>query len=131
MTTQSTRMTIRNASKNTASTAEQVRQTRGAELEAIARYRRVTNYLAAAQVYLKDNVLLLHLNGYKISNPTISGTMSDDELLSLFTGYGYQVQFVEGDDLDAALYGALDWAYQEIRHIQQAARSGQPTGAWR
>jgi len=284
MTTQSTRMTT-----NTASTAEQVRQTRGAELEAIARYRRVTNYLAAAQIYLKDNVLLeeplkpehikdrllghwgtspginliythlnhliirydidmflvtgpghgapanlanlylegtlqefypaltfnhaglhqfvrrfswpggfpshlypgvpgtiheggelgyalatafgaamdnpdlivacivgdgeaetgptatawhsykfldpaesgavlpiLHLNGYKISNPTIYGTMSDDELLSLFTGYGYQVQFVEGDDLDAALYGALDWAYREIRHIQQAARSGQP-----
>src|SRR5579859_1315413 len=69
---------------------------------------------------------ILHLNGYKISNPTIYGTMSDDELLSLFTGYGYQVLFVEGDDLDAALYGALDWAYQEIRHIQQAARSGQP-----
>ena len=53
MTTQSSRMTT-----NTASTAEQVRQTRGAELEAIARYRRVTNYLAAAQIYLKDNVLL-------------------------------------------------------------------------
>jgi xylulose-5-phosphate/fructose-6-phosphate phosphoketolase len=69
---------------------------------------------------------ILHLNGYKISNPTIYGTMSDEELLSLFTGYGYQVEFVEGDDLDAALYGAMDWAYQEIRRIQQAARSGYP-----
>ncbi|GER90595.1 putative phosphoketolase [Dictyobacter vulcani] len=72
---------------------------------------------------------ILHLNGYKISNPTIYGTMSDEELLSLFTGYGYQIQFVEGNadaDLDAQLYGALDWAYQEIRNIQQAARSGQP-----
>src|SRR5215469_2416707 len=69
---------------------------------------------------------IVHLNGYKISNPTIYGTMSDDELLSLFIGYGYQVQFVKGDDLDSAIYGALDWAYQEIRHIQQAARSGQP-----
>ncbi len=69
---------------------------------------------------------VVHLNGYKISNPTIYGTMSDEELYSLFTGYGYQVQFVEGDDLDAALYGALDWAYQEIRRIQQAARSGRP-----
>lgn len=69
---------------------------------------------------------ILHLNGYKISNPTIYGTMSDEELLSLFTGYGYQVEFVEGDDLDAALYGAMDWAYQEIRRIQQAARSGHP-----
>src|SRR6266581_192412 len=69
---------------------------------------------------------VVHLNGYKISNPTIYGTMSDEELYSLFTGYGYQVQFVEDDDLDAALYGALDWAYQEIRRIQQAARSGRP-----
>lgn len=69
---------------------------------------------------------ILHLNGYKISTPTIYGSMSDDELLALFTGYGYQPLFVEGEDLDAALYGALDWAYQEIRRIQQAARSGQP-----
>jgi xylulose-5-phosphate/fructose-6-phosphate phosphoketolase len=72
---------------------------------------------------------ILHLNGYKISNPTLYGTMSDEELLHLFVGYGYQPQFVVGDentDLDAQLYGALDWAYQEIRHIQGAARSGQP-----
>ncbi len=69
---------------------------------------------------------ILHLNGYKISNPTIYGTMSDEELLHLFTGYGYEVQFVEGDDLDAQLYGAVDWAYHQIRHIQQAARSGHP-----
>ncbi|HLH62234.1 MAG TPA: phosphoketolase family protein [Ktedonobacteraceae bacterium] len=69
---------------------------------------------------------IVHINGYKIANPTIYGTMSDDELLALFTGYGYNVQFVEGDDLDAALYGALDWAYHEIRHIQEAARSGNP-----
>lgn len=69
---------------------------------------------------------ILHLNGYKISNPTITGTMSDDELQHLFTGYGYQPCIVQGDDLDAALYTALDWAYHEIRHIQQAARSGQP-----
>lgn len=71
---------------------------------------------------------VLHLNGYKIANPTIYGTMSDDELLHLFTGYGYHVLFVEGDeqsDLDAQLYGAMDWAYQEIRRIQQAARTGQ------
>lgn len=70
---------------------------------------------------------ILHLNGYKISNPTIYGTMSDEELLHLFTGYGYQPQFVIGDehtDLNAQLYGALEWAYQEIRRIQQVARSG-------
>ncbi len=69
---------------------------------------------------------ILHLNGYKIANPTIYGTMTDEELLALFTGYGYQPIFVEGDDLDASLYGALDWAYHEIRRIQQAARAGQP-----
>ncbi len=69
---------------------------------------------------------ILHLNGYKIANPTIYGTMSDEELYALFTGYGYQPIVVEGDDLDASLYGALDLAYQKIRHIQQATRSGQP-----
>ena len=69
---------------------------------------------------------IVHINGYKIANPTIYGTMSDEELLDLFTGYGYQVVFVEGDDLDASLYGAMDWAYHEIRRIQQAARSGNP-----
>ena len=73
-----------------------------------------------------QGILSLHLNGYKISEPTIYGTMSNEELLHLFTGYGYQVQFVEGDDLDAQLYCAIDWACQEIRCIQQAARSGQP-----
>ncbi len=69
---------------------------------------------------------IVHINGYKIANPTIYGTMSDEELLDLFTGYGYQVVFVEGDDLDASLYGAMDWAYHEIRRIQQSARSGNP-----
>ena len=69
---------------------------------------------------------ILHLNGYKIANPTIYGTMSDEELLALFTGYGYQTIFVEGDDLNASLYGALDLAYHKIRSIQHAARSGQP-----
>src|SRR5438874_2099382 len=71
----------------------------------------------------------VHLNSYKIANPTIYGAMSDEELLALFTGYGYQPIFVEGQDvneLNAPLYGAIDWSYHEIRRIQQAARSGQP-----
>jgi xylulose-5-phosphate/fructose-6-phosphate phosphoketolase len=67
---------------------------------------------------------ILHLNGYKISSPTIYGTMSDEELMHLFTGYGYQVRIVGDSDLDADLYGSMDWAYQEISRIQQAARSG-------
>lgn len=68
---------------------------------------------------------ILHLNGYKISSPTIYGTMSDAELRHLFSGYGYQVRVVEDPDLDADLYVSMDWAYQEICRIQQAARSGQ------
>src|SRR6266516_3168267 len=69
---------------------------------------------------------IVHLNGYKIANPPIYGTMSDEELLALFTGYGYQPIFAGGEDLDASLYGALDWAYNEIRSIQQAARAVKP-----
>lgn len=72
---------------------------------------------------------ILHLNGYKIANPTIYGTMSNEELLHLFTGYGYRVLFVEGDEslnLNAQMYGAIDWAYHKIRRIQQAARKHQP-----
>jgi xylulose-5-phosphate/fructose-6-phosphate phosphoketolase len=69
---------------------------------------------------------IVHLNGYKIANPSIYGTMSDEELLALFTGYGYHVLFAQGEDLDAAFYGALEQAYHEIRSIQQAARSGHP-----
>lgn len=68
---------------------------------------------------------ILHLNGYKISSPTIYGTMSDAELQHLFTGYGYQVRIVEAADLDADLYASMDWAYHEICRIQQAARSGE------
>ncbi len=68
---------------------------------------------------------ILHLNGYKISNPTIYGTMSDEELLHLFTGFGYQVRIVQDADIDADLYASMDWAYQEISRIQQAARSDQ------
>jgi xylulose-5-phosphate/fructose-6-phosphate phosphoketolase len=68
---------------------------------------------------------ILHLNGYKISSPTIYGTMSDDELLHLFIGCGYQVRIVEDADLDADLYASMDWAYGEICRIQQAARSGE------
>ena len=67
---------------------------------------------------------ILHLNGYKIASPSIFGTMSDEELLHLFTGYGYQVRIVEDEDLDADMYASMDWAYQEICRIQQAARSG-------
>ncbi len=69
---------------------------------------------------------ILHLNGYKISSPTIYGSMSDAQLQQLFTGYGYQVRIVKDADLDVDVYAAMDWAYHEISSIQQAARSGNP-----
>ena len=54
---------------------------------------------------------ILHLNGYKIANPTIYKSMSDEELTKLFEGYGWHPLIVEGDDqLDAELAAALDTA---------------------
>jgi len=53
--------------------------------------------------------------------------MSDQELFDLFTGYGYQVRFIENmDDIDSDMAVSMDWAYQQIRTIQQAARTGKP-----
>jgi xylulose-5-phosphate/fructose-6-phosphate phosphoketolase len=84
---------------------------------------------------VRDGAVLpiLHLNGYKISGPTVLGRTDDETLESLFDGHGYQVYFVEGDepmDVHRAMAQALDEAYAEIRAIQQEARtkgfSGQP-----
>ncbi len=69
---------------------------------------------------------ILHLNGYKISNPTIFGSMGDDELRALFVGYGWEPRFVEGGDLLAAMGEAMDWAVTGIDRRQQEARAGQP-----
>jgi xylulose-5-phosphate/fructose-6-phosphate phosphoketolase len=69
---------------------------------------------------------ILHVNGYKIANPTIFGTMSNGEVTKLFEGYGWHPLIVEGDDLDADLAAALDTAYDRIRDIQKAARAGNP-----
>lgn len=68
----------------------------------------------------RDGVVLpiLHLNGYKISSPTIFGTMSDKELKTLFTGYGYDVKFVKEDHKQMA--ETLDWCYQRIQQIKRA-----------
>ena len=70
---------------------------------------------------------ILHLNGYKIANPTILGRMSDEELRSLFAGYGYEPLFVEGDQpmpMHQAMAGTLDRAFDRIAQIQRAARAG-------
>lgn len=68
---------------------------------------------------------ILHLNEYKISSPTIYGSMSDQELRCHFTGLGYQVFVVDNmAQADAEMYRALDWAYQSIKSIQNKARTG-------
>ncbi|PIG88429.1 kinesin [Aspergillus arachidicola] len=70
---------------------------------------------------------ILHVNGFKISERTIFGCMDNKELISLFTGYGYQVRIVENlDDIDTDLHCSMNWAVGEIHKIQQAARSGKP-----
>jgi xylulose-5-phosphate/fructose-6-phosphate phosphoketolase len=69
---------------------------------------------------------ILHVNGFKISERTIFGTMDDKELVALFSGYGYDVCFVQTlEEIDAELAGALEWALAEIRAIQKAAREGE------
>ncbi|MEJ7841415.1 MAG: phosphoketolase family protein [Rubrobacter sp.] len=72
---------------------------------------------------------ILHLNGYKIANPTVLGRASDDEVRSLLEGHGYGVHFVEGDDparVHQAIAATLDRCYEEIRAIQREAREGNP-----
>lgn len=70
---------------------------------------------------------IVHINGFKISERTIYGCMDDEELVALFTGYGYQARFVEDlDNIDHDLAASMDWAILQIQHIQRAARSGNP-----
>jgi xylulose-5-phosphate/fructose-6-phosphate phosphoketolase len=73
---------------------------------------------------------ILHLNGYKINNPTILARISHEELEDLFRGYGYTPYFVEGDDpetMHQAMAATLDHCIAEIGRIQLAARSGGAT----
>jgi xylulose-5-phosphate/fructose-6-phosphate phosphoketolase len=76
---------------------------------------------------------ILHLNGWKIANSTIFGTMTDDELLSLFKGYGWEPRIVDtSPQVQEALAETMDWAHERIRTIQRDARSGRPAArpAW-
>jgi xylulose-5-phosphate/fructose-6-phosphate phosphoketolase len=74
---------------------------------------------------------ILHLNGYKIANPTILGRLSREELQSLFVGYGYKPYFVEGSDpaqMHQLMAATLDTVIHEIQEIQQHARTkGDPS----
>jgi len=68
---------------------------------------------------------ILHLNGYKISGPTVQARTSDDDLRALYVGRGYRPHFVEGDDpqvVHQLLAQTLDECYDEIRAIQHDAR---------
>jgi xylulose-5-phosphate/fructose-6-phosphate phosphoketolase len=66
---------------------------------------------------------IVHINGYKISNPTIFGRMDNNELRSLFIGYGYEPLIVEEPNLERKMMQAMEEAYQIIRRIQKKARS--------
>ena len=69
---------------------------------------------------------ILHLNGYKIANPTILARIPEEELRSLFVGYGYEPLFVEGHDpalMHERMAVVLDEAMDKIRAIQEAARA--------
>ncbi|MHC4114278.1 MAG: phosphoketolase family protein [Planctomycetota bacterium] len=69
---------------------------------------------------------ILHLNSFKIANPTIFASMTDENLLQLFEGYGYQVEIVDySDNLHNDLNSSFSWAYDNIHKLQQEARSGQ------
>jgi len=69
---------------------------------------------------------ILHLNGYKIANPTVLARIPEAELRSLLEGYGHAPVFVSGHEPEAVhqkLAAALDWALGEIARIQGGARS--------
>jgi xylulose-5-phosphate/fructose-6-phosphate phosphoketolase len=68
---------------------------------------------------------ILHLNGYKIANPTILGRMADDEVVGLFRGYGYEPITVAGSDpipMHQRMAAVLDGVIEDIHSIQRQAR---------
>jgi xylulose-5-phosphate/fructose-6-phosphate phosphoketolase len=77
----------------------------------------------------RDGAVLpvLHLNGYKIANPTVLARIPRDELHALLEGYGHAPRFVDGDDpaaVHGALAEALDASLDEIAQLQERARDG-------
>ena len=86
---------------------------------------------------VRDGAVLpiLHLNGYKIANPTVLGRLSDEELTRLFSGYGHKPHFVEGHEpelMHQLMAVTLDTVVEEIQTIHNNARKGGHTGvpAW-
>jgi len=77
---------------------------------------------------------ILHLNGYKIANPTILGRMPNGEIMRLFRGYGYEPRIVAGSDpfrMHQRMAAVLDEVVEDIHSLQQQARkrSGEQHGA--
>jgi xylulose-5-phosphate/fructose-6-phosphate phosphoketolase len=75
---------------------------------------------------VRDGTVLpiLHLNGYKISGPTVLGRDTDEDLSSFLRGNGYEPVFVEGDDplrVHQSFAATLDWCYDRIQTIKQEA----------
>lgn len=71
---------------------------------------------------------ILHLNGYKISNPTIYSRLDRRDLVKIFKGFGYQPIFVEGEEkekMHKKMARALDRCITKIKQIQSQARKGQ------
>src|SRR5689334_2615256 len=84
----------------------------------------INKYLSPA----RDGAVLpiLHLNGYKIDNPTIPARITREELDTLLRGYGWTPYFVEGSDapsMHQAMAATLDHCIHEIKTLQQEARS--------
>ena len=81
---------------------------------------------------IRDGAVLpiLHLNGYKINNPTLLSRISHEELENLFKGYGWTPHFVEGSDpllMHARMAEVMEECVLEIRRVQSEARaSGNP-----
>jgi xylulose-5-phosphate/fructose-6-phosphate phosphoketolase len=70
---------------------------------------------------------ILHLNGYKIANPTVLARIPHAELESLLVGFGHRPYFIEGDDpqvMHQRMAATLETVFAEIRDIQERARSG-------
>ena len=77
---------------------------------------------------IRDGAVLpiLHLNGYKINNPTLLARISHEEVENLFRGYGWTPYFVEGSDTDSmhqAMAATMEQCVSEIRKCQQEART--------
>src|SRR3954447_10835185 len=74
---------------------------------------------------------ILHLNGWKIANPTVLDRISEGELVSLLEGYGHSVHVVSGDEPEKVhrnMAEAIDKALDAIAEIQRAARAGRTNG---